>query len=146
MHHFPSTELASVEIRPQRQGSETRIKSTTPGPFAWRATVKSINALDTSFRKPSLPSSLFPFCSSSQTSDRAYENNLLTLILLSAFFFKTLATAISKSSCPTYWRRSLRAYIPTLSVSTPHRSHWTLTSLCTDTPNFCSGAITHFLS
>jgi len=71
--------------------------------------------LDTSFRKIhfiflSLPVSQYP--DTIPSLHWAYENNLLTLILLSAFFFNTFATAISKSSCPTYWRLSLRAYIP----------------------------------
>lgn len=49
---------------------------------------------------------------SSLHSPTAYEKSLLTLVLPSEFFFKTLATAISKSSCPTYCLRSRRAYIP----------------------------------
>mmetsp|Transcript_27303 Transcript_27303/g.73899 ORF Transcript_27303/g.73899 Transcript_27303/m.73899 type:complete len:210 (-) Transcript_27303:661-1290(-) len=41
-----------------------------------------------------------------------YFHNLMMLWLLSASFFMTLATAISKSSCVTWIRLSLRANIP----------------------------------
>ena len=41
-----------------------------------------------------------------------YFHNFMMLWLLSASFFMTLATAISKSSCVTWIRLSLRANMP----------------------------------
>jgi len=43
---------------------------------------------------------------------RLYLKSLLSDMSLSLSFFMTLATAISKSSCVTWTRRSRNAYIP----------------------------------
>jgi hypothetical protein len=60
--------------------------------------------------------------STSNTCDRsAQEKSLLTEVLPSWFFLRTLATANSKSSCVTCCLRSRRAYMP---GPTQYNTNW----------------------